>query len=175
MEKIGLFYAPAKGSTERMAKLIQQKIGSDKLDLILIEDNSQAAILEPYAKIIFGISTVGRDNWDSNYKKIGWDHFLPRIENADFNNKTVAIFGLGNHILYPDNFVDAMGYLGSIVVDSGARLVGQTPIEGYAFSDSEAVSDAMFYGLPIDEDNEPQLSEQRINEWLKGISSHFDF
>jgi len=75
MSKIGLFYAPAKGSTEKIAKKIAEKIGNDKVDLILVEENTNIDVLKSYEKIIFGISTVGRENWDAEYKKIGWDFF----------------------------------------------------------------------------------------------------
>jgi flavodoxin I len=175
MEKTGLFYAPAKGSTERVARLIQEKSGNDKIDLILIEDDTDISVLKPYSKIIFGISTVGRDTWDSKYKKVGWDFFIAKLEKADLKNKTIAIFGLGDHILYPNHFVNSMGVLAEIVEKSGAKLVGKTSVEGYTFSDSEAINDGMFMGLPIDEENEHELTEKRLNEWLSNISIYFGF
>jgi len=175
MEKIAILFAPAKGNTEKIARLIQTKIGSDKIDMILIKDDSEPDILMPYTKLIFGISTVGRDSWNSKYKKIGWDLFMPKIENTDLKGKTVAVFGLGDHLLYTDNFVDSMGALANQLIQSGAELVGQTPVDGYTFSNSEAIVDGMFLGLPIDEDNEPEATEQRINVWLKGISDKLGF
>lgn len=36
MNKIGIFYAPAKGNTGKGAKIITDKIGKEKIDLILI-------------------------------------------------------------------------------------------------------------------------------------------
>jgi flavodoxin I len=171
MEKIALFYAPAKGSTEKVAKLIQDKIGKGKIELILIQDNSPVSVLEPYSKIIFGISTVGRDSWDSKYTKVGWDFFIPRLEKYDLSGKTIAIYGLGDHILYPNNFVDSMGTLAKQVISSGGKLIGKTSVEEYIFSDSEALDDGMFYGLPIDEANETELTEKRIDIWLKEISA----
>ena len=174
MEKIGLFYAPAKGSTERVAKLIQNKIGSDKVDLVLIQDETDISVLKPYSRIIFGISTVGRDSWDSKYKKIGWDFFISRFENTDLSGKTIALFGLGDHILYPNDFVDSMGALAEEVEKSGAKLVGQTSAEGYTYSDSEALKDGLFVGLPIDEENEHELTEKRVEKWLAAISKPFN-
>ncbi len=171
MEKLALFYAPAKGSTEKVAKLIQDKIGKEKIELILIQDNSPVSVLEPYSKIIFGISTVGRDSWDSKYTKVGWDFFIPRLEKFDLSGKTIAIYGLGDHILYPNNFVDSMGTLAKQVISSGGKLIGKTSVEEYIFSDSEALDDGMFYGLPIDEANETELTEKRIDIWLKEISA----
>jgi len=175
MEKIALFYAPAKGNTERVAKLICDKIGTDKVDLILINDNSEVDILKGYDKIIFGISTVGRDSWDSKYSKIGWDFFLPKLDKVDFKGRTIAIFGLGDMMLYANNFVDAIGWLGQTLESNGANLVGKCATDGYNFNESEGVADGLFYGLPVDEDNEPELTEERVNNWLSEIKTHFGF
>jgi flavodoxin I len=170
MEKIALFYAPAKGSTEKVALQVQENIGKEKIDLVLIDEETDPEIIKPYSKIIFGISTVGRDSWNSKYKKIGWDFFLPKLEKISFNGKTVAIFGLGDHILYAENFVDAMGSLASTLIKAGADIVGQTSVEGYTYSNSEAIINNQFVGLPLDEENEPELTEKRINLWIKQIS-----
>jgi flavodoxin I len=170
MSKIALLYAPAKGSTEKVARLIQNKIGKEKIDLIQIDENTLPSILNSYSKIIFGISTVGRDSWDSKYNKVGWDFFLPKLEKVDLIEKTIAIYGLGDHILYTNNFVDSMGSLASMLAKCGATLAGMTSTDGYEFADSLAISNGMFVGLPIDEDNEPELTEQRLNAWIIKIS-----
>ncbi len=175
MDKIALLYAPAKGRTEKVAKIICEKIGTEKFDLILIDEQTDPKLLTNYKKIIFGISTVGRDSWDANYTKIGWDFFLPKLYNFDFSKKTVAIFGLGDHLLYANNFVDALGALAKVVEENGAKLVGKCSTEGYTFSESEALVDDTFLGLPIDEDNEEELTDERLNNWLKKISGDFDF
>jgi flavodoxin I len=174
MGKIALLYAPAKGNTEKIARIIQKKIGENKIELMLVQENTDPKIVEPYNKLIFGISTVGRDSWDSKYKKVGWDTFLPKLEKIELKGKTVAIFGLGDHILYSQNFVDSMGVLANQLIKAGAALVGNTPTLGYTFSNSEAIIDNQFVGLPIDEDNEPELSERRIDSWIEMISVQMD-
>jgi flavodoxin I len=171
MEKIALLYAPAKGSTEKVALKICEKIGKEKVDLILINEDTNPEIINAYSKIIFGISTVGRDSWDSKYTKIGWDIFLPKLEKNRFDGKTIAIFGLGDHILYAENFVDAMGGLASVLLKGGANLIGQTSTEGYTYSNSDAIINNQFVGLPLDEENEPELTSDRINTWIKQISN----
>lgn len=175
MEKIAIVYAPPKGRTEKVAKMVYAKIGKDKAELILIEEGMQTEILLPYSKIIFGISTVGRDVWDAQYQKIGWDYFLPKLEDLSFDGKTVAIFGLGDHLLYANHFVDAMGDLAKLVSKQGAKLVGQCSTDGYIFSESEAVVDDLFLGLPIDEDNEEELTNERLDNWLGKIAPDFGF
>ena len=171
MKKIGIFYAPAKGSTEKVAKLLANKLG-ENAELHLIDENTETAVFDNYENIIFGISTVGRDHWDAHYTKIGWDYFLPKLHNYDFAGKTVAIFGLGNHIMYKDNFLDALGQLGPLVIKNGGKLVGQVDVEkydDYEDIDSFGVVDGKFPGLPIDEDNLSDVTEERITEWLEEI------
>jgi flavodoxin I len=155
--------------------MICEKVGNEKFDLILIDEQTDPELLSKYKKIIFGISTVGRDSWDAKYTKIGWDFFLPKLYDFDFSKKTVAIFGLGDHILYANTFVDAMGALAGVVEENGASLVGKCSPEGYTFSESEALVDDIFLGLPIDEDNEEELTDERLTNWLKKISGDFGF
>ncbi len=170
MEKIALLYAPAKGRTEKVAKMICKIIGEEKFDPILINEDTNPDILKSYDRIILGISTVGRDSWDANYSKIGWDFFLPKLHRFDFTGKTVAVFGLGDHLLYADNFVDAIGILAKVVEGNGANLIGKCSSGGYTFRESEALVDDVFLGLPIDEENEEELTEERLGNWLKEIS-----
>ncbi len=169
MKKIGLFYAPANGNVEKIAKKIAEKIGSENVDLKLITKDSTTDELLGYDKLIFGISTVGRDAWNTTYTKIGWDFFLPEIEKIDFTGKTVALYGLGNQYIYPQHFVDSMGKLAKILQTKGAKIVGEVSNNGYDFyTSSEALLPdyATFIGLPIDEDNEEDQTETRLTEWL---------
>ena len=175
MKKVGIFYAPAKGSTEKVAKMIAQKIGADA-ELHLIEENSSQELLNSYDNIIFGISTVGRDHWDSQYSKIGWDYFLPKLEKLNFEGKTVAIVGLGNHIMYEDNFLDALGHLAPIITKSKGNLIGfvaTNQYKDYEHINSFGVIDGKFPGLPIDEDNLSELTEERLEKWLNEIKTKF--
>lgn len=175
MSKIGLFYAPEKGSVEKVAKLIAEKIGHDKIDLISVQTNidKKADKIKEYDKLIFGISTVGRDSWDANYSKIGWDLLIPDMKNLDFSGKTVAIFGLGNQIMYPDNFVDSMGVLAKLLLENNANVIGYFPTEEYDFNDSGAIVDDKFFGVAVDEDNESDQTDDRIERWLDSIKNEF--
>lgn len=177
MEKIGLFYAPALGSTEKVAKLVEQKIGSEKIEKILIQKDTPAEEMKKYKKLILGISTVGRDRWDSSYSAIGWDFMIPKISEIDLSNQTVAMFGLGNQVLYPDNFVDGMGFLKDALDAANANLIGHWSIEDYDFTGSEALKDDedKFPGVAIDEDNEPEKTEERIDKWLTVMKDKLSF
>jgi len=97
MSKIGLFFGPLKGSVHRVAEKVKAALGEQNVDMISVNDAS-ISDLEKYDLIIFGISTVGKETWDSNYSNTDWSKFFPNISKVDFSGKTVAIFGLGDHI-----------------------------------------------------------------------------
>ena len=172
MSKIGLFFGPLKGSVHRVAEKVKAAIGEEQIELISVNDAS-ATDLEKYDKIIFGISTVGKETWDSNYSNIDWSKFFPNISKVDYSGKTVAIFGLGDHITYSGYFVNAMGVLAKDLMKNGATIVGQVDPSGYEFDESEAVIDGKFIGLPIDEDFEPELTDERVANWVKTIKPAF--
>ena len=166
MTKIGLFYGPQEGNVEKVAKLIAGKI--ENVDLIRVKE-IEADALTKYDNIILGISTLGKHTWSSDNEGNDWDQFLPKMNGIDLKGKKVAIFGLGDHIAYADFFVDAMGELFEVVKKTGARSIGQVSDEGYEYNESRAFVDGKFVGLPIDEDFEDDLTEERVDNWLKII------
>jgi flavodoxin I len=172
MSKIGLFFGPLKGSVHRVAEKVKAAIGEQQVELISVND-AGASDLEKYDKIIFGISTVGKETWDSSYSNTDWSKFFPNISKVDFSGKTVAIFGLGDHVTYSNHFVNAMGVLANDLKKNGATIVGQVDPSGYEFDESEAVVDGKFIGLPIDEDFEPELTDERVLNWAKSIKPAF--
>jgi flavodoxin I len=96
---------------------------------------------------------------------------LPNLSGADFSGKTIALYGLGDQAGYPANFVDAIGMLYDAFADCGAQFIGFTSTEGYEFDRSKAVLDDQFVGLVLDEDNQKELTEGRLADWLKQIES----
>jgi len=172
MSKIGLFFGPQKGSVHRVAEKVKAALGEQNVEMISVND-ALASDLEKYDRMIFGISTVGKETWDSNYSNTDWSKFFPNISKIDFTGKTVAIFGLGDHITYSSYFVNAMGMLAKDLRKNGATIVGKVDPSGYEFDDSEAIFDGMFIGLPIDEDFEPELTDERVSNWVNSIKSSF--
>jgi flavodoxin I len=172
MSKIGLFFGPLKGSVHRVAEKVKAALGEQNVEMISVND-ATASDLEKYDRIIFGISTVGKETWDSTYSNTDWSKFFPNISKVDFSGKTVAIFGLGDHITYSSYFVNAVGVLAKDLLKSGATIVGKVDTAGYEFDDSEAVIDGMFIGLPIDEDFEPELTDERVSNWVNSIKPAF--
>jgi flavodoxin I len=172
MSKIAIFFGPAQGSVHRVAKLIASKIGEDKTPLIHVTDASMDDLAR-YDKIIFGISTVGKETWDQKFSNADWARFMPIVTDFDFKGKKIAIFGLGDHVTYAYHFVNSLGTLAKIVLENGGKLIGRVSPEGYDFQDSEALENGEFLGLPVDEDFEPELTDTRVSAWVDKLMKDF--
>ena len=51
----------------------------------------------------------------------------------------------------------------------GAPFIGSVPTDGYTFDDSEAIVDGKFIGLPLDDVNEDDKTDSRIDAWIEEI------
>ncbi len=173
MSKIGLFYGPQGGNVDKIAKRIANSISTKEVDLHLVKEVNAEKLTE-YSNIILGISTLGKHNWSSSNAGNDWDKFLPNLNRLDLKGKKIALFGLGDHIAYADFFVDAMGDLYEMLQTTGAEIIGKVSAEGYTFKDSKAFVDEQFVGLPLDEDFEANLTEERLKNWLKQILAEFE-
>ena len=63
-----------------------------------------------------------------------------------------------------------MGELYNGIKSSGAHFIGSVDTDGYTFDDSEAIIDGKFIGLPLDDINEDDKTDNRIDAWLAAIS-----
>ena len=173
MSKIGLFYGPLGGSVENVAKKILKVLGEDTVDIIPVQ-SATAADVNKYQNVIFGISTIGSHTWQRETPSKDWDGFIQELNHIDYSNKVIALYGLGDHITYALHFVDSLGVLGGMLIENGARIIGQTPTDEYDFKDSDAVIDGEFIGLPLDEDFESDKTDERVKNWLDRILPLFD-
>lgn len=98
-----------------------------------------------------------------------WYDGLKLLQGANLSGKTIAIFGCGDCESYGDTFVSAMGELYNGLKGSGAAFIGRVPTAGYNFSDSEAVVDGEFVGLALDDVNEEDKTDERIDAWIESI------
>ena len=166
MEKTAIFFGSSGGVTESVAKQIAEKIGSE-VDVFDVANTSVSEV-EKYQNLILGTSTWGIGDLQDD-----WEGFLPDLAKTNLNDKTVALFGLGDGESYPDSFVDGIGTIYEEIKDKGCAIVGQVDTEGYNFDDSKAVYEGKFVGLPIDEDNESDQTESRINSWVEQLLPDF--
>jgi flavodoxin I len=175
MKTLGIIYWPKKGSVELNAKRIHREWGEDTADLISLRDIEPEGLLD-YSYLIFGCSTVGADSWRDAYTGNPWNTFLLKMNRSsiDLRGRKVALFGLGDQILYPDHYVDEMARISSELKAHGAVIVGLWPADGYEHTDSKALKDGYFLGLALDEHNQANLSMERIHTWIGELKkNHF--
>ncbi|MBF2058507.1 MAG: flavodoxin FldA [Cyanobacterium sp. T60_A2020_053] len=168
MAKIGLFYGTQTGNTETLAESIQSALGGDSIvDLYDVAD-IEPSDLEGYDYLIIGCPT-----WNVGELQSDWEGLYEDLDDLNFEGKKVAYFGAGDQIGYGDNFQDAMGLLEEKISANGGKTVGYWSTEGYDFNESKAVKNGKFVGLAIDEDNQSDLTDERIQAWVKQIKSEF--
>ena len=164
MKDIGIFYGSSSGKTETVATQIYKKLGSETASIRNVADTDLVEMMN-YSHLIVGIPT-----WGIGELQDDWFMALPQLEELDLTGKTVAIFGLGDQESYPDTFVDAMGRLFDALEDTGCRHVGSWSTLGYDFEESLALRGGDFVGLVLDCENQEEMTEMRINEWLKALN-----
>jgi flavodoxin I len=162
MEKIGVFYGSSTGNTENVAMTLGKKL---KADLFNVSSKPIQAVAE-YQNLILGTSTWGLGDLQDD-----WDAFLPLLLKADLTGKTIALFGLGDSNSYPDSFVEGMGILYEAIKDKGCKIIGHVDARQYNYDSSKAVFDGKFIGLPLDEDNESDLTQSRLDKWVEEIKN----
>lgn len=167
MQNIGIFYGSSTGNTESAAKQIQQELSAEISDIFEVT-NAKANDIEKYSNIIFGASTWGIGDMQDDF-----EGFLSEIQKANLEGKKVAIFGYGDQETYADSFVDAIGQIYEALENKACEVVGKIPTDGYEYDESKAEVDGQFVGLPLDEENQNNLSDERIAKWVEQLKSQF--
>lgn len=167
MAEIGLFYGGStKGSTHKVADLIRNALGKSNVDIHNIAGVKPSDI-EKYKFLILGTSAWGIGDMHRD-----WEMFIDDLAEINFEGKKVAIFGLGDQKLYPESFADGMGTIYCRLPDKSV-VVGFWPTKGYKFYFSSAEKDGEFVGLAIDDDTQPELTQDRVQKWASVLKMEF--
>ena len=170
MSKIGLFYGSTTGKTEGAAEAIQEEFGGESVVTLHEITDASPEDFSGYEYIIIGCPT-----WDIGALQADWDGFYEDdLGNVDFSGKKVAYFGTGDQVGYAENFQDAMGIIEEkIAGELGGTTVGNWPTDGYEHESSRGVKNGKFIGLALDEDNQSELTDERIKKWVAQLKSEF--
>ena len=166
MKPIGLFYGSTYGMTEKIAAKIKQAFDKEQVDIYNVKDVS-AEELAKYDNLIFGTSA-----WGIGEMQDDWERFIVNLEDFDFSGKKVALFGLGDQKEYPESFVDGMGTLYCRLPDKSG-VVGMWPTKEYSYYFSLADKDGEFVGLALDEHNQADKTNERIDQWVAQLKKEF--
>ena len=160
MKKTLVVFGSTTGTCEDLAARIAEKLGAEAINVTDLDSSTIAA----YDNLILGTST-----WGAGELQDDWYDGVETLKAAGLSGKTVALFGCGDSASYGDTFVGGLAPLYEATKEAGATLIGTVPTDGYSYDDSEAVVDGQFVGLPLDEVNEPDLSDERIAAWVSAI------
>ena len=171
--KFGFFYGSTTCYTELAAEKIRDSINeSYGSNIVSIHDISLDSIqrMGEYSYLILGIPT-----WDFGELQEDWEEIWDDLDDIDLSGITVALYGLGDQIGYPKWFQDALGFLWEKVIAQGAQTVGKWPNQGFRFEESKAltVDEKYFVGLPLDDENQLELSDSYINQWCQQVIREF--
>ena len=167
--KIKIIYGSDTGNTELVVEDLTKLL--DDTEVITVSN------LTPedwdHDKFILGIPT-----WYDGELQSDWEDYFEEFKTIDFTNKTVAMLGLGDQLGYAEWFCDGIGILGKIVLANGGKLVGYTANDetydfGWMKPSKAFVDKDTFYGLCIDEDNQQELTQERISKWVEKIKEEF--
>ena len=163
--KIGLFYGSTTCYTEIVAEKLQALIGADMVELNNIKQVPLSKMAE-YQVLILGLST-----WDFGEIQEDWEAHWDDIPAVNLSGKIVAIYGMGDQLGYAEWFIDAVGMLHDAIAPQNPTRIGFWPAAGYDFIASKALTadGEHFYGLALDDENQYDLTDARLNDWVNQI------
>ncbi|MGB1041915.1 MAG: flavodoxin [Tenacibaculum sp.] len=169
-KNIALIYGSDTGMTEEIVSTIVDDWEASEIDVIEVF-NVTKNDFKKYDKIIIGLSTWYDGDLQSDWE----DYFDKEFKEIDFTGKTIALFGLGDQYGYGEYFIDGVGILAKVILENGGKIIGNWSTNGYDFEVSKAKieDNDFFYGLALDEDNEPELTPERLKNWLTQIEREF--
>jgi flavodoxin I len=161
MNKTIVVFGSSTGTCESIAEKIASRLGAEVMNV----QDLTAYIVAANVNLILGTST-----WGAGEMQDDWYEGINVLKSSDLTGKTVALFGCGDCESYGDTFVGGMGELYDAIKNSGAQLVGAVSTDGYTFDDSAAIVNGKFVGLPLDDVNEDDKTDGRIDSWVAQIS-----
>ena len=165
--KIKLIYGSDTGNTELVTEDLVKLLGNVEVTTV--------ADLTPedwdHDNFILGIPT-----WYDGELQSDWEEYFDEFKTIDFTGKKVAIFGLGDQLGYEEWFCDGIGILAKEILKNGGTVIGYTTKdESYDFETTpkSIIKDDVFYGLCIDEDNQGELTQDRLKKWVEQLKLEY--
>lgn len=169
MANIGIFCGTAGGTSLLIANAIAEAFSVEEDDLInMEEDFDDIEQMLEYDVLFIGSSTWGQG--DVHYEWVD-----PQVEieseGIDFSGKTIALFGAGDCVKHGEHFCSALGKLYKTFTNAGANVVGFVDMSDYKYEFSLAEMDGKLCGLAIDQHNEEDKTQTRIESWIETLKT----
>ena len=158
MSKTIVVYGSSTGTCEAIAQTIGEKLGANVINVSDLTDKD----VKEADNLVLGTST-----WGAGEMQDDWYDGVKVLREAGLNGKKVAVFGCGDSQSYSDTVCGGVKELYDAAEAAGATMVGNNvSTDGYTYDDSDSVVDGHFIGLPLDDVNEDDKTEDRINVWI---------
>ncbi|MFQ7388779.1 MAG: flavodoxin FldB [Escherichia sp.] len=157
---MGLFYGSSTCYTEMAAEKIRDIIGPELVTLHNLKDDSPK-LMEQYDVLILGIPT-----WDFGEIQEDWEAVWDQLDDLNLEGKIVALYGLGDQLGYGE-WLSMRSVC--CMTNSTKEEVRRLLAEGYEFTSPKPViaDGQLFVGLALDETNQYDLSDERIQSWCE--------
>lgn len=159
MAEVKVIYGSTTGNTEAAANAIAAAFAVRAINIADATKEDFTADLLLLGSSTWGIGEL-QDEWMSG---------ISLLENADLAGRKVGVFGTGDQEGVADSYCDAVGIIAKTAAARGAEIIGKTSSAGYAHCCSAAAEGDLFCGLALDDNNQPELTPDRIAAWVEQI------
>ena len=173
--EIKLIYGSDTGNTEDVANMVVDLLmageGRYITNIVNVED------IEPEDWKSHKYYILGIPTWYDGELQSDWEDYFEEFKTIDFTGKTVALFGLGDQYTYATWFCDGVGILAKVIIENGGKVIGYTEKDSsYDFETTPKVllDNNTLYGLCIDQDNQEQLTNDRVNKWVEKVKKELE-
>ncbi len=169
MSKMGIFVGTAGGTSMKVAEALVEAFDIDQADVINMEEDFDDIdqLLE------YDVLFIGSSTWGQGDVHFSWVDTVLEIQDdeVDFSGKKVAFFGAGDSKKHGEHFCSALGKLHKTFTKAGAKAIGAIPKEGYTYEFSLAQKGDKLVGCAIDEHNEKDKTDERIEMWIEKLKN----
>jgi len=167
MANVGIFCGTAGGTSLLVAEALVEAFGLEEDDLINMEEDFD----DIEQMLEYDVLFIGSSTWGQGDVHHEWVDPQLEIESdgIDFSGKTVALFGAGDCVKHGEHFCSALGKLYKTFTNAGANVVGFVDASDYKYESSLAEMDGKLCGLAIDQHNEEDKTETRIQNWISSL------
>ena len=166
MKKIGLFYGTTGGRTTGVVDEFDFNLRDD-VEIFDVANGIEK--IKEFENLILVTPSYGFGELEAH-----WEAVIEDFKKIDLNGKTLALVGLGSQTTFGESFVGALEVLYKIIIKNGGKVIGLTSTDGYHFEECEAIVEGKFMGLVLDEENQDDMTPDRIYEWLEVIKPEFN-
>ncbi|MEI6856998.1 flavodoxin [Psychrilyobacter sp.] len=166
MKKIGLFYGTTGGRTTGVVDEFDFNLG-DNVEIFDVANGIKK--IKEFENLILVTPSYGFGELEAH-----WEAVIEDFKNIDLNGKTLALVGLGSQTTFGESFVGALEVLYKIIIKNGGKIIGLTSTDGYHFEECEAMVEGKFMGLVLDEENQDDMTPDRIYDWLEVVKLKFN-